>query len=663
MNNRMQMPIQSREAAIAEVSAENRTAKMVWTTGARVKRRQWLDWDRFQDYYEELSLDPAHVRMERLRGGAPLLNTHGRWSLEDVLGVVEQADLAPDGATATVRFSERETVEPIFRDVQNKIIRNVSVGYVTHTIEKFPPDERSEGLPIHRAVDWEPMELSLVPIGADAGAGVRAGEQQQQRTFPCEIVETRSIPATSATTDKEHQMNEQEKAAAAAAEAARIEQETTARNALIEQTRAAEHARVTGIRELFSAHKLDRAFEDSLLKDPKVTLDQARAQVLAHLAEVTDSAAIRGGIQGVDTISDETVNRRAAMVNSVLHRANPGGIKLEEHARIYRGYTLRELMRKCLEIRGVRTEGMSANQMWERTFQSGSDLPSIVLDAATKSLRAGYEATPRTFLPWTRRRTAPDFKNINSIQLSGAPSLLEVKTGGEFKRGIVSDGKETYALATYGRILGINRQAIINDDLDAFTRLPQLCANASADIESDTVYGIITTNGTMQTTGAALFSATHTNLTTGATPTISVDALGIGRAAMRKQVGLEGRPINVRPSFLIVPAALEGIAEQFTSQAYVAAQSSNINPFASGGRSPLTPIVEPRLDANSAAAWYLAADPMQIDTVEYAYLEGEEGPYLESRMGWDIDGMELKVRLDFAAKATDYRGLYKRNGS
>jgi phage major head subunit gpT-like protein len=172
-----------------------------------------------------------------------------------------------------------------------------------------------------------------------------------------------------------------------------------------------------------------------------------------------------------------------------------------------------------------------------------------------------------------RQSFAPDFKNINRIQLSGAPALLEIKSGGEYKRGVVTDGKETYALTTYGRIIGINRQTIINDDMDAFTRLPALCARAAADLESDTVYGILTANAALADTIALFDATTHKNYTSSGTA-IDVTALGVGRALMRKQTGLEGRPINVRPSFLIVPAAKETLAQQYTSVQFVPAQSS-----------------------------------------------------------------------------------------
>lgn len=664
---RTEMPLQTRLAPITSVDEATRTAELVWTTGARVKR---YDWERGNYYMEELSMQAAHVRLGRLNGGgAPLLNTHARWDLASVLGVVEKDSAKVDGkrGVATTRFSKREEVEPIFRDVKDKIIVNVSCGYAVYRMEMLPPDAESEGLPIYRATDWEPMELSLVPIGADAGAGVRSPEKD--RKYPCDVIDS-TIPAATANTRKDPMKTPEElaaeKAAAdkLAAEQQRQEAETKAK---ADAAAKAELARVSAIRALCKTHNLARDFEDGLIGTEEksgVTIEKAREAVLAELAKETDETQIRSGHQGIETVRDEVVVRRGLMANALLHRADPGKIKLEDGARQYAGFTLRELMRKCLELRGIRTDGMSFNRMWERTFESGGDLPAIVLDAANKSLRAAYESTPRTFVPWTKRGTAPDFKNMNRIQLSGAPSLELVQVGGEFKRGAVTDGKEVYALATYGKILGINRQTILNDDMNAFTRLPALAARAAADLESDTVYGIITTNGTLQTTGFALFGTGHANLSTGAaTGTIDVTQIGVGRAKMRIQTGLEGRPINVRPAFLIVPVAKEAQAEQFTSPNYQATQGSNINPYAPGGRNPLTPIAEPRLDASSTASWYLAADPAQIDTIEYSYLEGQEGVYMESRMGWDVDGIELKVREDFAAKALDYRGLWKASGT
>ena len=160
--------------------------------------------------------------------------------------------------------------------------------------------------------------------------------------------------------------------------------------------------------------------------------------------------------------------------------------------------------------------------------------------------------------------------------------------------------------------------------------------------------------------GTALFHANHKNLA-GTGAALAVDAVGAARAAMALQTGLDKKTVlNVRPAFLIVPAALELKAEQLVAQNLVPAATSSVVPQSIR---TLSPISEPRLDAASATAWYLAASPNQIDTIEYAYLEGQQGAYIETRNGFDVDGVESKCRLDFGAKAIDWRGLYKNPGA
>ncbi|MDP4849954.1 MAG: hypothetical protein NWQ95_06365 [Verrucomicrobiales bacterium] len=80
-------------------------------------------------------------------------------------------------------------------------------------------------------------------------------------------------------------------------------------------------------------------------------------------------------------------------------------------------------------------------------------------------------------------------------------------------------------------------------------------------------------------------------------------------------------------------------------------------------RAALTPVFDARLDANDPAAWYLAGNPGQFDTVEVAFLDGQQAPYLEERDGWNVDGVEYKVRIDAVAKALDFRALYRNDGN
>jgi hypothetical protein len=661
-NRRQDLPMQTRLAPVTAINVEKRTVDLVWTTGARVRRRRWIDWDRFEEYFEELSVQPGQVRLERLNKGAPLLNTHGRWNLADVLGVVEEgsARLEDGKGVGTVRFSEREDVQPIFKDVKDKIVRNVSVGYAVYKVEKLPPDERSEGLPIERAIDWEPMELSLVPVGADAGAGVRA-EHQQQRTFPCEIVD-RTVaenPADSATTKKGHQMEtEQEKTARLAreAEAARQKEEEGKRAKAAEEAAGAELERVQEIRKLCTAHKVDRTVEDKLINE-KVGLDKARELILAKLAEQTTATQIRGGFSDIYLVGSEALAQRTAMVAALEHRINPKA-ELPEAARDYRYLSLRELARVVLEREGVRTKHMTPMEIAGRSLMGTSDFPNLLADVMNKRLRAAYAESTITYRLWARRAAnAPDFKDIKALTLANAPALQAVLPGAEFKTGSLSEGKEVYAITTYGRIVSFTRQAIVNDDLRAFERFPSAFAGSARRLENSTVYGILLANANMGD-GVALFHANHGNLPSAAT--IDATSLGAARALMRKQTGLQTEKLNIAPKFLLAGPDKEQLAYQFTSSQFVPAEPAKVNEFRQGGRTALTPVVDSEITGNK---WFLAADPNDIDTVEYCYLDGSEGVFLESRMGFTIDGVDMKARLDFAAKAIDYRGLVYNSGA
>jgi hypothetical protein len=269
---------------------------------------------------------------------------------------------------------------------------------------------------------------------------------------------------------------------------------------------------------------------------------------------------------------------------------------------------------------------------------------------------------------WARRApNAPDFKSIQVTQLSGAPNLLQTNEHGEFTYGTMKDGAETYSVVTYGRIVSLTRQAIVNDDLRAFDRLVAAFGNAARRLENGTVYGILTANAALAD-GVALFSAisgarTQSNVSTGGGSALQASALATARTAMRRMNGLNSEPLNLAPAYLIVPATLEQTAYQLTSSSYVPATTSAINEFRAGGRTALEPIVEPLLDATSTANWFLAANSAQIDTVEYCYLDGSEGPVIESDVGFEVDGVAYKCRLDFGAKAVDYRGLHRGAGS
>ena len=681
MNTMIELPAMRRSAELApnSVDPDARTVEVIWSAGARVRRASFFG----EPYDEELSLDPAHVRLDRLNAGAPFLKVHEVDTLDAVIGSVVpgSARIENGRGIAQVRISERADVEPIWRDIQAGHIRAVSIGYQVHRFDISKPDGGRE---LWRAVDWTPFEVSAVPVGADPAAGFRAkGEHHDcvlhRRDAPTQegaspMTDKTQTPARDAAPIQPTEPNDTEdttmtepKAAAPDPKVAASEtrnqpkpQATPAPDteAVATRAREAERDRVSTIYDLAGRLNLERGFAEDLVKRG-VSVDESRRLILDQVAAKSDETRTFPHVSVPLGGRDERITRRDAVANALLHRYSPTLFPLEDAARQYRGMTLLELARESLGNAGVNTRGLSRDEVATRALHSTSDFPEILSAVTNKTLRQAYDAYPRTFALFCRQVLATDFKAMHRVQLGEAPQLLEVNESGEFKRGTLGESKESYKVKTYGRVVAITRQVLINDDLDAFTRIPAMYGNSIAQLESDVVWGIITSNPAMAD-GNALFHTTHKNLAaTGAA--LDVASVGAARAAMALQTGLDKKTVlNIRPAFLIVPAALELKAEQLVAQNLVPADSAKVVPQSIR---TLSPISEPRLDAASATSWYLAASPNQIDTIEYAYLEGQQGAYIETRNGFDVDGVEIKCRLDFGAKAIDWRGLYKNPGA
>lgn len=400
---------------------------------------------------------------------------------------------------------------------------------------------------------------------------------------------------------------------------------------------------------------------DECLEDHDCTPEAAGKKLLEELGkDVTPSGGQR---RGDGLTQDETVNYRDGAVQSVLHRVDPAAYKLDEKSKEFRGFDLGDLARDCAERAGRKTRGMSRAEIAIVALQSTSDFPNILESVITKTLRRGYESAARTFTGFSRQATLPDFKQISRAQIGGAPSLKRVLEGAEYEHGTIGDGAEKYAVQKYGRIVAISWETVINDDLDALSRIPQAFGASAAELESDIVYAILTGNPDMAD-GVALFHADHGNLGTAADLADALDPTAANPIAeMRKlmtlQKGLEGQYITVRPRYLIVPPSLEEAAIKITSANFVASKGVDQNVFGPS----LIPISEPRLEDASSTAWFGAAEPTTIDTIEYAFLEGHEGVFTETKQGFEVDGVQVKCRHVFGAKAIDWRGLFKNAGA
>jgi hypothetical protein len=653
------MPIQLREAQIVPTSFNEaeRTVDVVWTTGSR---RRAYDWYNDTPYEEELVVDPASVDMSRFEAGVvQVLDAHRAYgSVSAILGIAIRGAIKDGEGTATLRLSGNPDNAGVVGDIKDGIIRAISFGYSVQKYEITRAIDRADGvnMPLYRAVAWTPQEISFVPVPADANASTRS---QPQHGVPCEFIRAAAHSSKEPTmTEAELQAQRDQEAATRAA----------ADKAAAATAQAAERQRAGDITSLCTRHAVPADKVAKYIADG-TTVDAVRAAILDDLA-TRDEGAGNGqrNVTRVHTVSDETQTRLAGLEEAFMHRVDAKA-KLTDNGKLYRGMSLIEMGREHLERSNVDTRGMDRLTLATRilNFRSGgslstSDFSSLLANVANKRLRQGYDENQPSYQRWARRAPdAPDFKAMTVVNLAGAPDLLQVNEHGEFKYGAMTDGKETYSMLTYGRVVSLTRQALINDDLRGFDRLVGAFGNSAARLENRVAYAILTANAALGDS-VALFHATHANLT-GVGTAISVASLGVGRAAMRLQKGLQSEELNLTPSFLIVPATQEALAYQFTSANYVPATIAQVNEFRAGGRTAVEPIVEAILDANSTTAWYLAANNGQVDTVEYCYLQGAAGPVIESEMGFEVDGISYKCRLDFAAKAIDFRGLYKNVGA
>lgn len=550
-----------------------------------------------RDFGSEVLLHtPDAIDMTRAGNGLPLLFSHNR---EQIIGRVESITLEQNKLRGLLRFSENTQANEVWRDVEAGILTDLSIGY---RIDDMALDTTGQ---VWNATRWTPMEVSVVTIPADHNCGIGRAEPHN---------------------NQEHQMQLNQEAIRGIVNLGHFDTQT--------------------------ADQMTADFHTRQLSEADIT-----REVLNRAAAKSDSIQIRPPMDGYGNrnSNDNPEVRTQLMAEVVASRC--GGPAPSERAREFSHLRMTDMLRAMLEARGIATNRLSSAEVVTRAMHTTGDFAQLLLGTGNRVLQNAYQSYKGGIKRVCRAATVSDFRAKQVLKLGEAPSLEQVNEHGEFTYGTMAESKESYSLKTFGRIFAISRQALINDDLGAFGQMITRFGIAAAERENSQLVDLLTSNPTMSD-GVALFHASHGNLA-GTAAAISVTSLGLARKAMRLQTGLDSTtPIDCTPSYLIVPAALETVAEQFLATLSPTV-ATDTNPFS--GRLEL--VVDPRLDAKSATAWYLAAKPDVIDTIEYAYLDGYPGPVCEVDEGWEIDGTQIKARLDFGCGVLDHRGLYKNAGA
>lgn len=590
---------------------------------------------------EILSHAPGAVDLTRLRSTGVVLYAHGSDARVGRMPIAKITDVRVDAdgvGRADVEFDDKdEFAQEVLRKIRGGYIRGVSVGYRVAEWEELSKagqvssDGRftAQADNTYIATRWEPYEISIEPTPADPTVGIGRGMED---IINHENNAGGEPMAETVRTETEQQTQP-------AAPETRAEQTTPA----APDTSAvdAERARAADITALCARFGMDA---QTYIRGGQ-TVDQVRAAILDQLAAQNEPTGVR-------VTQDEGDRIRDAISDALLMRTGTSlDAQRAEAARNFAGMRLRAIADECMVRAGIANpQYMDDSEAFRRAMSPDAAFASILDATVQKSISAAYAAAPTTFEAITRAGTLSDFKPAKVYRISEAGDLVEIKQGGEFKFDEMTDTGATAQLVTYGRSWGFTREAMINDDLGVLTSVPAAYVRACKRGINKAVYKRLT---------EITYSSGKGNLGTAAKLTVA--SIGELRAKMRTQKNIRGKEVlNIEGRIIAVPAELEVAAmELVNSTANPAGANSGVaNVF----RNALSVVVDAELDTYSSTAYYLIADPMDLEGIRVSYLNGRQEPNLESRMSWDRLGMEWRIYMDYGVDVIDEKAFAKNAG-
>lgn len=421
-----------------------------------------------------------------------------------------------------------------------------------------------------------------------------------------------------------------------------------------------------------------RAVMDACLDDPNCDSDMASQRLLRKLGEGYESLGGPGAINdgprvnlagplGREFRAAERIGNpvafggygehqfRAAASDALALRLGAPLKDAHPAATDFRETSFTGFAALCLSANGHHTLGKSRASIIKAAMTT-RDFPELLSTTANKTLATRVEAITTEHRQLCDKGDLTDFKPAKVVNTSFLPGLELKREAGEIKYAAITDGAETYQLATYARGLILSREAMTNDDLDGFGALLRTAANTAARLERDLVFGVLTANAALSD-GVALFHADHGNLDTSSAG-IAIAGLNTARVLMRKQQDANGGYVLTDPRFIVCPVVEEGDAEAVVA-ALTYRPASNTELDTPKWVKSLVVVSDPRLDAVDAADWYLLSNPAAAPVVKLGYLNGQTTPEVDDEVDFDRDVMKFKIRFDVACAAVGWAGAVK----
>jgi hypothetical protein len=671
-NRKLGQVISRAEVSSSSYNEAENTVRVTFATEAKVLIRSWDG-----DYYQVLVCDESAIVSDRLNNGSVhLVDSHNSLSsVKNGYGNVIRWGIDNKQCWADIKLTRRDDAKGVIQDIKDGVLRSVSIYAIPHSAIQLPL-VNAETVPTINITRWEPREISLTLLPADGDSVIRSDKEQHT----IEIQNSHNIKRSAMPETKPVQ--EQPTPQSPAAEIMRscttagldltFATELVQRNLTIEDANkeiAAEVKRKAtpappvvespsaAILRSCIAASMTMEFAEGLIKR-NLNPDQANTEIINEIARAAKASGtdIKNNAPSVQKEANESEIRRTAMQDAIIHRSSPGTVELNINSRDYAGLSLVDIARNCLHLSGdKRAYNYGKVEVIKRAIAT-TDYPDLLTSTVSRQLRKFFDVAPSNWKPLAQRTTVTDFRKKTGIQVDSKVTFDKIAEGGEYKAAYLQTSKATIAVDTYGKLIKITRQALINDDLDIFSRIPQMHANGALRLQADMVWGMITAPAKTPD-GVNLFHASHANLA-GSGGAIDETTLNAGIVAMALQKSPAGEILNMTPEYLLVPIEKQLQAEKIIANV-IAAKTGDVNTMANRFKI----ISDARLSVNSATAWYLFANPSQVEGLMYAYMDGEEGLYTESRTNFEDDTIETKARMEFGVAAWDYRGAYKNPGA
>lgn len=571
--------------------------------------------------------------------------------------------------------------------------RALSVEYVREGVTATANGKTFTG-PINIARKSVLGEISFVPLGADdttsariaarAAEGIPMDFQEwlKAKGFVLADLDDAQRASLQAMFDSENSEAEKTKESDASDDSKNIKAEAddgqADPTAELRASAAAESRRIAAI-----AKACGGKFPDIEAKAIEEGWDVTKAELEVLRAERPKAPAIHAKD---NTLTGDVLEAAAVLAGglSEVGIAAVGGIRSRKIEEIYGEKTLEaadKRFRHGIGLQEMILEAAWANGYTGRNFRqdpvgamraaftiqasgfSTVSLPGIFSNTANKFLLAGYMNVERVWSTIAATRPVNDFKTVTSYRLTADAEFEEVGPDGELKHGTLGEESFTNRAKTYGKMFGINRQDIINDDLGALTSVPRKIGRGSA-LKLNKVFWTEFMNN------STFFASGNKNYISGATSALSIDGLTLGEQKFMDQTDPQGNPLGATPAILLVPTALNVTAANLMNSTEIRNTTSSTkygtnNPHAGKFRTATSAYLSNTgITGNSTTAWYLLSDPNDIPVIEVAFLNGRQQPTVESAdADFNVLGIQMRGYFDFGVSKQDYRGGVKSAGA